>query len=310
MRETMANPLRNTQATRVSMKSDLQEQLKRLIKFAISALFYLGSSALNFLRTLAGAEVPATCVVLYYHSVSADNRMRFSQQMDAVRRWTIPISADNRRVLSPGKRYSVITVDDGYRCVREHAMPELLRRKIPVTVFVSPDLLGTRPKWTTFGGDSVSDEQIVSGDDLRSWPADLVSIGSHTLTHPWLPSLTERDARMELSGSREKLSQLLKRDTDLFSFPYGALNQRLIELCREVGYRRVFTSMPTLAFSDPNEFVTGRLKVEPTDWPLEFRLKLLGAYRWLPTAFAWKKKLLRWGYLRQSLGEDFQAIQQ
>jgi hypothetical protein len=42
----------------------------------------------------------------------------------------------------------------------------------------------------------------------------------------------------------------------------------------------------------PDEFVTGRIDVQPTDWQIEFRLKVLGAYRWLPHAFAVKRALL------------------
>ena len=83
----------------------------------------------------------------------------------------------------------------------------------------------------------------------------------------------------------------MSREIRLFSFPYGAENDRLVDLCREAGYERVFTILPRLALLDPQEYVTGRVVVDPTDWPLEFRLKLLGAYRWLPRAFAWKRKL-------------------
>ena len=33
------------------------------------------------------------------------------------------------------------------------------------------------------------------------------------------------------------------------------------------------------AFSD--DFVVGRVQVDPWDWPIEVRLKALGAYRWM-----------------------------
>jgi peptidoglycan/xylan/chitin deacetylase (PgdA/CDA1 family) len=272
------------------VKGEMLQQLKRVVKVAISAFFYCGSAVSNFLRKLVGAEVLGTCVVLHYHSVSDENRGRFSRHMDEVRRLTISISADHRQPLAQGKRYSVITIDDGFRSANENGIPELLKRKIPVTVFISPDLIGTTPKWATFDGDQLENEQIVSVEDMKKWPDDLVTIGSHTLTHPWLPSSTEGEARTELKESRDKLKQLLNKDADLFSFPYGASNEKLIQMCREAGYRRVFTNSPRLAFSDPEEFVTGRLKAEPTDWPIEFRLKLLGAYRWMPAVSAWKRK--------------------
>jgi len=269
------------------------------VKFAISALFYVGSTTLKRMRAMVHSDVPGTCVVLCYHSVSAEDRARFSSHMDEVRRWTIPIPADNRQALILGKRYSVITIDDGFQCAIENAIPELVQRNIPVTIFVSPDLFGTTPKWMTSDGEELSGERVVSAEKLRKCASDLVTIGSHTLTHPWLPSLAEGDAHTELFESREKLRTLLNKDAELLSFPYGASTERIVKQCRDIGYRRVFTTTPTLAFSDPEEFVTGRLRVDPSDWPLEFRLKLLGAYRWLPTAFEWKKKLQRRGLMHQ-----------
>lgn len=79
----------------------------------------------------------------------------------------------------------------------------------------------------------------------------------------------------------------------MFSFPYGSFNEALVNCAMEAGYERVFTVLPDLAFSDPAEFVTPRVRVDPTDWDLEFRLKVLGAYRWLPIAFAIKRSLFR-----------------
>jgi hypothetical protein len=59
--------------------------------------------------------------------------------------------------------------------------------------------------------------------------------------------------------------------------------------------------LPVLAFLEPKEFVTGRVGVSPTDWPMEFRLKLAGAYRWLPYAFAWKRRILSLVHARPTL---------
>jgi hypothetical protein len=85
----------------------------------------------------------------------------------------------------------------------------------------------------------------------------------------------------------------LERPISLFSFPYGECSEDLIEQCRSAGYERVFTNLPVLAFSQASEFVTGRVDVQPTDWPIEFRLKIAGAYRWLPYAFDLKRTLFR-----------------
>ena len=47
--------------------------------------------------------------------------------------------------------------------------------------------------------------------------------------------------------------------------------------------------MPTLTSFGPNEFLIGRTRVDPNDWPCEFRLKLLGAYCWLSKVYYYKK---------------------
>ncbi len=268
-------------------------QLNRIAKLVLGSLYFAGLGTWESFLSLFGRKPAPTCVALIYHSISKQDAQRFARQMDAVRRYTTPLPADHREPLEPGKRYCVITIDDAFQSANENALPELIRRKIPVAVFVSPELLETTPEWITFDGDELANEQVVSANVVKSWPKDLVTVGSHTLTHPWLPTSTEEDARAEIAESRTRLTQLLGRETTLFSFPYGAFNDRLVRMCREAGYQRVFTSLPNLAFAEVDEFVTGRLKTEPTDWPIEFRLKLLGAYRWLPKAFALKRKLLR-----------------
>jgi len=116
-----------------------------------------------------------------------------------------------------------------------------------------------------------------------------VAIGSHTVTHPELPCLDEKEARRELCQSREELRAILDKDINLLSFPHGTYNQKLLELSQQTGYTRVFSSEP--AFLDPQGYLAGRIDVQPTDWRIEFRLKLLGAYSWLPFAFPLKRKM-------------------
>ncbi len=269
------------------------DTLTRIAKVALGCVCYAVLGVRDLLRAIIGIQPSPICVVLCYHSVSKADAALFAKQMDTVLRYSIPIPADNTQPLLPGKRYCAVTIDDGFVSANENAIPQLIERNIPVTIFISPDLLETTPEWITFDGDELGDEKVVSAGVAKSWPSNLVTVGSHTLTHPWLPGSREEDARVEITESRVRLSEALGLEARLFSFPYGANNERLIQMCREAGYQRVFTSLPTVAFSDVNEFVTGRVNAEPTDWPIEFRLKLLGAYRWLPKVFAIKRMLFR-----------------
>jgi len=131
----------------------------------------------------------------------------------------------------------------------------------------------------------------MSEEQLCRLPSELVAIGSHTMTHAFLPSIDKQQLREEVAGSRTRLEKLLKRPVNTFSFPYGAFNDSVVEECREAGYERVFTALPVFGVSQPREFVTGRVGTGPMDWPIEFRLKLAGAYRWLPYAFELKRRV-------------------
>ena len=142
----------------------------------------------------------------------------------------------------------------------------------------------------------------MSLEQIRSLPENLITIGSHTMTHPFLPSINLDEAKREIALSLVTLEAQLHRRIVLFSFPYGGFNQKLVEICHEAGYRRVFSTLPYFAFKEPNEFVIGRVRVDPTDWPLEFRLKLAGAYRWLPWAFELKRTVLTNTFAQSILG--------
>lgn len=267
------------------------QYLKRVIKAGVSLIFYLCSAVWALCLRVLGKSHKATCVVLHYHGVRREERSKFAGQMDTLIRLAAPISANNRDPLQAGKRYAALTFDDGFLNVVENAIPELVVRTIPATIFVVPSLLGGTPEWDTLGADYIRNERLVSADQLLELPGDLITIGSHTISHAWLTSATAAEAREEITASRHSLKSLLNRDIELFSFPFGGYNDALIDLCREAGYTRVFTIIPRLAFRDSQEFVTGRIEVNPSDWPLEFRLKLLGAYRWLPPVFSLKQKV-------------------
>ena len=288
-----------------------RQEVKRVLFMAISILFFLVDLFWRLVCIAVHKTIPATGVVLYYHSIPAQQRVAFARQMDKLIRWSRPLRADTRAPLSPGVRHAAVTFDDVYQNIIENALPELAQRHIPATLFVVADALGETPKWTSYStSDLAMNEPILTEDQLQKISSDLVQIGSHTCTHPMLTRLREEDARYQLSGSRTKLEHTIGCEVKLFSFPYGAFNDNLIRWCREEGYERIFTTLPYQALSSPNEFVVGRVRVDPQDWSLEFMLKLFGAYKWLPYAFALKRYASSKLRARNSdLREDFAAIE-
>jgi peptidoglycan/xylan/chitin deacetylase (PgdA/CDA1 family) len=256
--------------------------VKRIISLAISIVVFVGDICQRVLQSVRsnGTQIPV--VVLAYHSISKKERRAFGKQMDQLLSCTQPCRADGRLPKYSNVRCAAVTFDDGYQAILDNALPELILRKIPATVFVVPGALGAPPNWKDFSGgtDCAMSEPIMTPEQLRALPSDLVQVGSHTVNHPKLPLLEEGSAQSEVSLSRAMLEDITRRDVRVFSFPYGAFDSKSIELCRRAGYDRVFITQPQPSPSDLDDFVVPRIKANPGDWPIEFALKLRGAYRW------------------------------
>src|SRR5271157_5367719 len=76
--------------------------VKRVVKLAISLLFYIGNWLWYRLRQIAGGKLPGTCVVLYYHAVPIEQQAKFARQMDILSRWARPVRSDIKKPLDSG----------------------------------------------------------------------------------------------------------------------------------------------------------------------------------------------------------------
>ena len=86
---------------------------------------------------------------------------------------------------------------------------------------------------------------------------------------------------IEISESKKTLEKMLGREVATVSFPHGFYDTKHIECARQAGYQRVFSIYPYLAFRANDEYVVGRVRVDPGDQMIELRLKTLGCYRWM-----------------------------
>jgi peptidoglycan/xylan/chitin deacetylase (PgdA/CDA1 family) len=272
---------------------------KRIIKLAVSVFVYLGDRIWHLLQRMVGKEVPGTCVVLYYHSIPLQHREQFCRQMDVLIRNSAPVRADTEEPLRTGAHHAAIVFHDAFVSVYENALPELARRGIPSTLFVPSGYLGQRAGWIKDSEHPDYGEVVVDLKRLKSLDAELVCVGSHGVTHSDLSTLAEEVVSTELERSKLELETIVKKPVTLFAFPYGGYRDDLTKCAKEVGYRRIFTILPKLAFSTPDEYTTGSCRASPADWNLEFKMKLLGAYRWLPLIYDYRDRM---GKLTRNFG--------
>lgn len=267
--------------------------IARCLNLLVSAavLFYDRTSFR--IGRLTGRGKPGSCTVLNYHVISDDFAAHFLRQMKALVKVAQPVSAVRSLEFQPGIAYVAVTFDDAFRSFAKNAWPVLRNLRIPVTVFIPTSYMGRRSAWVDYGGDNpVGDEVIDVKTLLDIADNELVDVGSHTATHADLVTLSDEGVKQELVESRETLERMLGRRIESISFPYGSFRDRELRLSEEAGYMYQFSASPERSLPLLRKGLIGRVSVQPWDWPVEFSLKVLGAYRWMATASNLKHKLL------------------
>jgi peptidoglycan/xylan/chitin deacetylase (PgdA/CDA1 family) len=240
---------------------------------------------------MAGRSPGRKLIVLYYHGIPNAYRSNFVSQLESIRRRARVLPASYRGSLPSDKLSVAITFDDAYVSVAKNALPALASRGFHSTIFVPTATLGGPPNWAMEEGSPDSFEVVMSPEQIAKLVSPLVTLGSHSCTHPRLSRLAPSDARGEIEGSRIELQNLTAQEIRLFALPYGDHNASTIELCREAGYEAVFSTIPTSVDTKNPAFVRGRVKVDPFDGRLEFFLKYNGAYAWAPYVSALRRRL-------------------
>jgi peptidoglycan/xylan/chitin deacetylase (PgdA/CDA1 family) len=82
---------------------------------------------------------------------------------------------------------------------------------------------------------------MMSWDDLLSLDPNLITVGSHTLTHPILTTLSARETEHELIESRRCLEQKLQREINFFCYPNGSYDARAYKVAQRI-YRAAVTT--------------------------------------------------------------------
>lgn len=82
---------------------------------------------------------------------------------------------------------------------------------------------------------------IMNWEDLRSLDRNLITVGSHTLSHPILTTLSGEEIESEILESRTCLEQRLERKVDFFCYPNGAYDKRAYQLVQRT-YRAAVTT--------------------------------------------------------------------
>ncbi len=165
------------------------------------------------------------------------------------------------------RRSILLTFDDGFLGVHEHAFPVLRELGWPFTVFLVSGLLGKTDVWTAGMNPAGRTHPLLGEREIAEMRRAGVSFQSHTRTHPDLTGLDDAALHAELAGSRRELEALLDAPVDCLAYPFGKLDERVATAARAAGYRAAFSVQPGFNRPDADPFRIRRLDVFGTDSP-------------------------------------------
>ncbi len=229
------------------------------------------------------------CVFLGYHSVTEDGppylslRPRtFERQLDLLHGagFRSGTAATLRRIVAGERlsgRHAFLTFDDGFADTVTTALPLMSERALTGMVFVLPAHLdgGAPLDWPEVAGEASRRPALMRSMDwamLEQLVEAGWDVGSHTMSHPRLPNLSDEELTQELLDSRRAIEARLGR-CDLLAYPFGAWDERVAAAVAASGYSFAFT-LPFGGQTTATPLSIPRVTIDDRDTPWRFRAKL------------------------------------
>ena len=130
----------------------------------------------------------------------------------------------------------VLTFDDSYESVYDHAFPLMQEYGFSGTLFVITGYIGRMNEWDVNLGWRKFNH--LSWEQIRYMKNEGFEIGSHTVHHPDLTRIDSRQLYLELDRSKKEIEDNIGGEVPFISFPFGRYNQRVIDNCKTCGYQR------------------------------------------------------------------------
>lgn len=249
------------------------------------------------------ADGAGSIVVLCYHAVSEDWQAPIAVPPRALERQLSRLvgagyapATFSQAILEPrSSRTLVVTFDDAYRSVMEHAFPILSRLGIPATVFAPTSFIGSDQPMSWEGishwaeGSQGRELVPMSWSELGRLAESGWEVGSHTHTHPRLPALSAAERAAELEHSRRECEERIGRPCVSLAYPYGKYDRATMEAARDAGYHAACALARYVQRPEPMAWP--RVGVFHDDDDLRFRIKVSPLLRRLRASRIWHARV-------------------
>ncbi len=119
-----------------------------------------------------------------------------------------------------------ITFDDGRYGQYKWAFPLLKKYNAKATFFITTSWVGKK--------------DFLTWDQIKEMSESGMEIGSHSISHPHLSALGDKDLKHELEDSKKIIEEKIGKKIDLLAYPGGDFSQRVIEYAQAAGYKAAF----------------------------------------------------------------------
>lgn len=166
----------------------------------------------------------------------------------------------------------VITFDDGIDGCLEYVAPTLAARGLTAIFYLVAGLVGGTSRWTR--PELGVELPLMDWNGVRTLESAGFRLGSHTMTHPRLTTLSPAACRDELYSSRRLLEDRLGHEIAHLAYPFGAFDDGVRRLTADAGYRTACSTRPGLSPHDDDPLALHRVTIYGHESLLDFACRL------------------------------------
>ena len=242
-------------------------------------------------------------LILMYHGTIPGNRKqnflyaidsaRFCGQLDLLKQsgWHTACIRDLKNANQLPPKTVIITFDDGFANNYEGAFLPLTKRGMKATWFIVSNCVGSTSTWLDPADRNTN---MLTAEQLCEMDAEGMEIGSHTITHPDLTTLSEFAFEQEIRQSKIELENIIQAPVWSFAFPYGRYHNKIIDCVKNSGYRFACSVRPGFYSTRASDFELPRITIFAKDSPGIFARKLAfasNAVSWNQIVLYYKNRL-------------------
>ena len=123
----------------------------------------------------------------------------------------------------------IITFDDGWKNQYIYALPVLKKYNFTATFFIVVNQIGGN--------------LFMNWKELKELLNNGMEIGSHTITHPNLRQVPSSQLISEIKNSKIILEENLDYQIEVFAYPYGIFDSKIIDVVRQSKYKAARTTL-------------------------------------------------------------------